>query len=159
MKFVTGFNATRALDMKCELTKGVNIAREVAMGKDWSERLKKTFPLSVRQTVKDAYKAINDFVFHVRLSHWHALSTAPCNQELELRISEGGKDATLEFPCLQTNTGAWINVDLGSAIIIKPVQWRVWQRQKSPEPHRSQLKLNGRSAIRPSLRNKLEFAR
>ena len=108
----------------------------------------KMFTPFLRQTVKDAYKAIHDFALRIRLSHWHLISTAPCNHELELRIVEGGKVVTLEFPCLQTNVGTWNNVDLGSAIRIQPVQWRVWQRDKSPEPHRSQLKLNGRSTSR-----------
>src|SRR3974377_1275689 len=121
----------------------------------------KMFTPFLRQTVKDVYKAIHDFALRVRLSHWHLISTAPCNHELELRIVESGKVVTLEFPCLQTNVETWINVDLGSAIRIKPVQWRVWQREKSPEPHRSQLKLNGRSTIRPitRLRDALESAR
>jgi len=108
----------------------------------------KMFTPFLRQTVQDAYKAIHNFALRIRLSHWHLISTAPCNHALELRIVEGGKVVTLEFPCLQTNVGTWINVDLGSAIRIQPIQWRVWQRQKSPEPHRSQLKLNGRSTSR-----------
>lgn len=56
--------------------------------------------------------------------HWHPISTAPYNQELELRIIDDGKTLTLEFPCLRTNDEAWINVDLGSQINIQPVEWR-----------------------------------
>ena len=61
------------------------------------------------------------------LSHWRQISTAPYNQELELRITENGETITLEFPCLRTNEEAWINVDLGSEIKIQPVGWRIWQ--------------------------------
>jgi hypothetical protein len=81
------------------------------------------------------------------LAHWHPISTAPCNRELELRISEDGKIITLEFPCLQTNAGAWINVDLGSQIELQAVEWRVWQRKKSPESHHSMFKPSDRSAL------------
>jgi hypothetical protein len=48
---------------------------------------------------------------------------------------------------LQTNAGAWINVDLGSQIELQAVEWRVWQRKKSPESHHSMFKPSDRSAL------------
>ena len=83
----------------------------------------------------------------IHLSHWHPISTAPCNQEAELRISEEGAILTLEFPCLQTNAGEWIDVDLGTRIDIKPVEWRIWRHSKSPQPHHSKIRPNDRSAL------------
>ena len=80
-------------------------------------------------------------------SHWRQISTAPYNQELELRITENGETVTLEFPCLRTNEDAWINVDLGSEIKVQPVYWRMWQGEKSPEPHRSKIRLAARRTL------------
>jgi hypothetical protein len=117
------------------------------MSKDWLENLESHLPPRVEHAVKDADKAIHDIARHIHQSHWHPISTAPCNQELELRISENGKIVTLKFPCLQTNAGAWINVDLGSQIDLQAVEWRVWQRKKSPEPHHAMIKPSDRSAL------------
>ena len=117
------------------------------MTKNWLESLVSHLPASVENAVKDADKAIHDYKQHVHYAQWHPVSTAPCNQELELRITEDGNVVTLEFPCLQTNAGAWINVDLGAEIKIAPVEWRRWQREKSPEPHHRQIKANDRSGL------------
>ena len=75
------------------------------MSKDWLESLECHLPSSVEHAAKDVDKATHDFALHVHLSHWHPISTAPCNQELELRIVENDEILTLEFPCLQTNVG------------------------------------------------------
>jgi hypothetical protein len=122
------------------------IAR-LTMSKDWLENLESHLPSNIEHAVKDADKAVHDVVQHVHLSHWHPISTAPCNQELELRISEDGNIVTLNFPCLQTNSGAWINVDLGSQIEFQAVEWRVWQKKKSPDPHHSMINPSDRSAL------------
>ena len=58
------------------------------------------------------------------LSDWRPASTAPCNQDLELRVSEDSATTTLPFPCRHTNGGEWINVDLGVPLQIQPVEWR-----------------------------------
>ncbi len=81
------------------------------------------------------------------LSQWRLISTAPYNRELELRITDNGETVTLEFPCLRTNEGAWINVDLGTEIKVQPVEWRVWQGGKSPEAHYSKIRLAARRAL------------
>jgi hypothetical protein len=117
------------------------------MSKDWLENLESHLSSSIEHAVKDADKAVHDLVQNVHLAHWHPISTAPCNQELELRISEDGNIVTLNFPCLQTNSGAWINVDLGSQIEFQAVEWRIWQRKKSPDPHHSMIKPSDRSAL------------
>ncbi len=59
--------------------------------------------------------------------HWRPISTAPCNRDVELRVSEGTASSTLEFPCQLTNAGDWINGDLRTSIKVQPVEWRVWQ--------------------------------
>jgi hypothetical protein len=114
------------------------------MSKDWLEIFKKHLPPSVHHAIQDA---VHDFARHVHLAHWHPISTAPCNQDVELLIAEAGAILTLEFPCLKTNAGDWINVDLGTRIEIQPVEWRVWQHNNSPQPHHSQLKLGDRLAM------------
>ena len=117
------------------------------MSKDWLERLEGHLPSSIEHAVKDVDKAVHDFSLDIKASHWHPISTAPYNQEFELRIKENGELATLEFPCLHTNEEAWINVDLGTEIKIQPVEWRFWQGEKSPEPHRSKIRTSDRSAL------------
>jgi hypothetical protein len=104
-------------------------------------------PPQIGQALKATSKAIQDFALSVRLAKWRLISTAPCNQELELRIVEDGKTITLEFPCLKTNAGAWINVDLGAEMKCQAVEWRIWERNKSPQPHHSQVEFSGRQAI------------
>jgi hypothetical protein len=73
------------------------------------------------------------------LSRWHPASTAPYNQDLELRVAEDGATTTMPFPCRHTNEDEWINVDLGVPMQIKPVEWRAWQQSKSPHPHQSSI--------------------
>ena len=81
------------------------------------------------------------------LSHWHPMSTAPYNQELELRVTDSGQIVTLEFPCLRTNDEAWINVDLGTQIRIEPVEWRAWEHKQSPDAHHARIKPADRLAV------------
>jgi len=109
--------------------------------------LERILPPYVARTLKAARNAIQEFSLNVRLSKWRPISTAPSNQELELRIVEDGEISTLEFPCLRTNAAAWINVDLGAEITIRAKQWRIWQRYKSPQPHRSRIRFGTRHAI------------
>ena len=78
---------------------------------------------------------------------WRPISTAPSNQELELRIMEDGKASTVEFPCLRTNEGAWIDVDLGNTIKLEPTQWRLWPHGKSPRAHHTRIKPSDRSEL------------
>jgi hypothetical protein len=65
---------------------------------------------------------------HRRAHHWLPISTAPCNRDVELRVSKGTATSTLEFPCQQTNAGDWVNGDLRTPIKFQPVEWRIWQR-------------------------------
>jgi len=102
------------------------------MGTNW---LDKHFLPSSDQAIKDADRALHDFALRVHLHHWHPISTAPFNQDLELHIAEGGAILTLEFPCRRTNVGDWINADLGTRVEIHPVEWRVWQH--GPQPYHS----------------------
>jgi hypothetical protein len=69
-------------------------------------------------------RAIQDLILNLRLARWRLISTAPSNQELELRIVEGGKFSVLEFPCMRTNAGAWLNVDLGAEMSLEAAEWR-----------------------------------
>jgi hypothetical protein len=87
------------------------------------------------------------FFIRGRLSRWRPISTAPSNQELQVRFMEDGKVSTLEFPCLRTNDGSWIDVDLGSAIKIEPTQWRHWPYRKSPTAHHARIRASDRSEL------------
>ncbi len=102
---------------------------------EWLEYLEKQLPPSVDRAVKDVEHTVHDLALHADLYHWHPILTAPCNQDLELKIVEGSAMSTLPFPCRHLNDGKWINVDLGTCIKIQPVSWRVWQHRKSPHPH------------------------
>ena len=73
------------------------------------------------------------------VSRWHPASTAPYNQDLELRVKEDGTTTTMPFPCRHTNEDERINVDLGVPMQIQPVEWRAWQQSKSPHPHQSSI--------------------
>lgn len=112
----------------------------------------------VAAAAQAANHAIHDLATHVHLSHWHSISTAPCNQDVELRLVEEGKIVTLQFPCRQLNAGEWIDADLGTRIQIAPVEWRVWQKSKSPQPHRSPVQINNRSAMLHTRRLMQSFA-
>jgi hypothetical protein len=37
--------------------------------------------------------------------------------------------AILPFPCRRTNSGDWINADLGIPIHIQPAKWRPWSKR------------------------------
>jgi hypothetical protein len=93
--------------------------------------------------------AASPFHYFIRgqFSRWRPISTAPSNQELEVRFLEDGKVSTLEFPCLRTNDGGWIDVDLGNAIKIEPTQWRHWPYRKSPLAHHARIKAGDRSEL------------
>jgi hypothetical protein len=84
-------------------------------------------------------RAVHTVLEHHQLSRWRPASTAPYNQDLELRVTEDGTIATMPFPCRQTNEDEWINVDLGVPLKIQPVEWRAWQQSKSPHPHQSSI--------------------
>ncbi len=87
-----------------------------------------------------------------RARGWHNAATAPCNQELELRILEDNVVRRLEYPCLQNNEGRWINVDLGTELHIQPLQWRTWRRRRSPQPHHELVSLRRKPPLHPDLR-------
>ena len=89
----------------------------------------------VARVMQDADRAVHAVLERQHLSHWHPASTAPYNQDIELRVAEEGVMSALPFPCRQSNTGEWINVDLGVSLQIQPLEWRAWQRGKSPDSH------------------------
>ena len=97
--------------------------------------------------VSKAAGAIQNLRQNRRLSRWRPISTAPSNQELELRIADDGKISEVEFPCLRTNDGAWIGVDLGTEIKIEAIEWRHWRQAKSPRAHRVRIRANDRSGL------------
>jgi hypothetical protein len=120
-RYIGGGNETTQVALR-----GATDPDEIAMRKRWLQRLEIHLPY---------------------LSQWRLISTAPYNRELELRITDNGETVTLEFPCLRTNEEAWINVDLGTEIKVQPVEWRVWQGGKSPEPHYSKIRLAAKRAL------------
>lgn len=72
-------------------------------------------------------RKIHDYLLRQHLSHWHPISTAPANHDLQLTVLDDTTAAILPFPCRRTNSGEWINADLGTSIDIQPVKWRAWQ--------------------------------
>jgi hypothetical protein len=79
-----------------------------------------------------AERKIHDYLLHRHLTHWHPISTAPNNHDLELTILDGAAAAIFRFPCRRKNSGEWINADLGISIKIQPAQWRPWSKLKRP---------------------------
>ncbi len=98
------------------------------MSKDRIVNLEEHLLADIDKAIGDVDHAVHDFVLHWHWSHWHPISTAPFNRDLELRVLER-REVTLPFPCRHVNGGEWINVDLGTPIQIKPVSWRVWQHK------------------------------
>ena len=130
-----------------QMTADMENSGGMVMSKDWIENLKKHLPPRLGHAISDAEQAIDNLTLHVHLSRWHPISTAPFNQDLELRVVEAEKIVTLKFPCRQTNTGEWINTDLGLPVKIQPVEWRVWQHRQSPHPHHSRVQIDDKSAL------------
>ena len=113
----------------------------------WFKSLEKYLTASAERMADKAFHVSQDIAQRERWLNWHPISTAPYNQELELRIADGAEVVTLDFPCLKTNLDAWINVDLGTEIEMQPVEWRLWQRQEPLESHHSKINLADRSAF------------
>ncbi len=61
-------------------------------------------------------RRIHDYLLHQHLAQWHPISTAPNNHDLELTVLDDATAAILPFPCRRTNSGQWINADLGISI-------------------------------------------
>src|SRR6516165_9908704 len=93
-------------------------------------------PSAVAHVIENVEHTISDIALGFHLAHWHPISTAPCNQSVELRVAEGDDMVTVQFPCCRTNDNEWINADLGTQVHLQPVQWRIWQQSKPPHPHR-----------------------
>ncbi len=109
------------------------------MSKTGIENLGEHLLSDVAAVIKEADRVVHAALERQHLSHWHPVSTAPYNQDLELRVIEDGMMATLPFPCRHTNAEEWINVDLGVTLRIKPVEWRAWLQGQSPHPHQSSI--------------------
>ena len=109
------------------------------MRKIGTENFREHLFSDVTRAVEKANDAAHAAIAHRHPSHWRSASTAPHNQDLELRIAEDGATSALPFPCRQTNAGEWINVDLGVPLHIQPVEWRAWLQSKSPDPHQSSI--------------------
>jgi hypothetical protein len=84
-----------------------------------------------REIIEGAVHSVRKYLLHRHLAHWHPISTAPDNQDLELRIVDNGAVVRVSFPCRRTNAGVWINADLGTSLHIRPIAWRRWQKAES----------------------------
>jgi hypothetical protein len=84
-----------------------------------------------REIIEVAVQSVRKYLLHLHLTHWHPISTAPHNQDLELRIVDDSAVVRVLFPCRRTNTGVWINADLGTSLHIQPIAWRRWQKAES----------------------------
>jgi nucleotide-binding universal stress UspA family protein len=70
------------------------------------EHTKDDLPSTVAHVVENVEHTISDIALGFHLAHWHPISTAPCNQSLELRVAEGDDMVTVQFPCCRTNDTA-----------------------------------------------------
>lgn len=109
------------------------------MSKTGIEKFGEHLVSDVARAIQQTDRAVHAVLEHHHLSRWHPVSTAPYNQDLELRVSEDGTITTMPFPCRHTNEDEWINVDLGVPLHIQPIEWRAWQQSKSPHPHQSSI--------------------
>lgn len=57
---------------------------------------------------------------------WHPVTTAPFNQDLELRLAGQHRRYVLPFPCRNTRDG-WMNSDLKVRVDLPAVEWRCWR--------------------------------
>jgi hypothetical protein len=79
-----------------------------------------------RRTASKLSNAIGALDRH--LSHWRPISTAPHNQDLEIRALDENALIKLPFPCRRNNASEWINTDLGTRVYVQPIRWRIWQK-------------------------------
>jgi hypothetical protein len=102
----------------------------------WQEK-----PKRMTSKLSDAIDAVDlgirRYLLHRHLAHWHPISTAHNNQALEIRTLDENGLVAIPFPCQRTNGSHWINTDLGTCVHMQPVRWRIWQKAKSPQSHRS----------------------
>ena len=102
--------------------------------------IRKENPKQMASKLSDAIDVVDlgirRYLLHRHLAHWHPISTAPHNQVLEIRALDENGLVAIPFPCERTNASDWINTDLGTRVYMRPVRWRIWQKAKSPQPHR-----------------------
>ncbi len=93
----------------------------------------------MKSKISDAIDAVDlgirKYLLHRHLAHWHPISTAPHNQDLEIRALDENGLVAIPFPCKRSNASDWINTDLGTRVHMQPVRWRTWQKAKSPQAH------------------------
>jgi hypothetical protein len=99
----------------------------------------KRFALKLSDAADAVDLGIRRYLLHRHLAHWHPISTAPHNQVLEIRVLDENRLVAIPFPCRRNNASDWINNDLGTRVYMRPVRWRIWQKTKSPQPHRSMM--------------------
>jgi hypothetical protein len=91
------------------------------------------------RTIHRRERAVRGALEHRQSSRWRPVSTAPYNRDLELRVAEDGSVATMPFPCRHTNGDEWINVDLGVALKIQPLEWRAWRQSDTSQAYGSSI--------------------
>ena len=107
------------------------------MNPNTQPRLEPGSPPHLAEVIEAADRKIKDYLLRQHLSLWHPISTAPNNQDLELKVLDGVSSVVLPFPCRRTNAGDWINADLETGIDIHPMKWRPWQKAKARKPQPS----------------------
>jgi hypothetical protein len=103
----------------------------VLMDANEQQKLERGTSPRLVETIDAADRKIHNYLLRQHLSAWHPISTAPANNDLELRVLNKATVAILPFPCRRTNSGKWINADLGTSIDVQPVKWRPWQKPKA----------------------------
>jgi len=97
------------------------------MANPWHDRLQDRLKNAIAALI-ERIPAVHNILLHHYWARWHPISTAPYNRNLELRVIIEDEVTVLPFPCRHTNSGEWINSDIGAHIQVQPVEWRVWQR-------------------------------
>lgn len=105
-------------------------------------------PAEPRHFFEAALGNIRQSLLRRHLAHWHPISTAPSNQNLELRVIDRRRTMRLSFPCRRTNAGIWINADLRTGLRIEPIAWRRWQKAEAPLAALSTFRKGSRSPLR-----------
>jgi hypothetical protein len=54
---------------------------------------------------------------------WQPISTAPLDQDVEVRVADQYGYYTLKFPCRLT-AGGWVNASMSARLAVEPTHWR-----------------------------------
>ena len=88
------------------------------MNKNQKDNVKQTAS-RIGEAIEAVDLSIRRYLLRRHLSNWHPISTAPHNQDLEIRLFDENALIKLPFPCRRTNASDWINTDLGTRVYVR----------------------------------------